>query len=197
VGARSSERGILAFSRKTGPSRHARFEPNHRSRTGAVTMPKDKLPVTQAIRTLKDRDVHFILHPYKYRDKGGTSIAARELAVDEHLTIKTLVMEDDRGQPLLVLMHGDKEVSTKNLARFLDVKTVIPCDPEVAHKHTGYVVGGISPFGTRKALKVYIEATILNLPRIYINAGKRGLLAEMSPQDLRRVLNPIPVNVAI
>jgi Cys-tRNA(Pro) deacylase len=160
-------------------------------------MPKEKLPVTQAIRVLRDQRVQFILHPYKYQGKGGTSVAARELNVDEHLTIKTLVMEDDRGEPLLVLMHGDKEVSTKYLARFLGVKTVTPCDPEVAHKHTGYVVGGISPFGTRKALKVYVEMTILSLPRIYINAGKRGLLAEMSPEDLRRVLNPVPVDAGI
>jgi Cys-tRNA(Pro) deacylase len=160
-------------------------------------MSKEKLPTTQAIRVLKDERVHFTLHPYKYQERGGTSVAAKELNVDEHLTIKTLVMEDDGGEPLLVLMHGDKEVSTKNLARFLGVKTVTPCDPEVAHKHTGYVVGGISPFGTRKALKVYVETTILSLPRIYINAGKRGLLAEISPEDLRRVLNPLPVNVAI
>jgi Cys-tRNA(Pro) deacylase len=106
-------------------------------------------------------------------------------------------MEDDRKNPLLILMHGDKEVSTKNLARVLGVKSVEPCDPETAHRHTGYVVGGISPFGTRKALKVYVEASILELPRIYINAGKRGLLAEMAPQELKRVLNPITVNVAI
>jgi Cys-tRNA(Pro) deacylase len=158
---------------------------------------KEKLHVTQAIRALKDRGAAFILHPYKYEDRGGTSVAARELNVEEHLTVKTLVMEDDGGEPLLVLMHGDREVSTKNLARFLGVKAVTPCDPEAARRHTGYVVGGISPFGTRKALKVYVEATILELPRIYINAGKRGLLAEMSPKDLEKILKPTPVNVAI
>ena len=124
-------------------------------------------------------------------------MASRELGVDEHQVVKTLVMEDDRKNPLLILMHGDKEVSTKNLARVLGVKSVEPCDPETAHRHTGYVVGGISPFGTRKALKVYVEASVLELPKIYINAGKRGLLAEMSPQELKRVLNPIPVKVAI
>jgi Cys-tRNA(Pro) deacylase len=162
-----------------------------------MTMPKDKLPITQAIRTLKEQGADFVLHPYKYQDRGGTSVAARELNVDEHLTIKTLVMEDDRGEPLLVLMHGDREVSTKNLARFLGVKAVTTCDPETARKHTGYMVGGISPFGTRKALKVYVEVTVLDLPRIYINAGKRGLLAEMSPKDLEKILKPTPVNVAI
>jgi Cys-tRNA(Pro) deacylase len=113
------------------------------------------------------------------------------------MVIKTLVMEDDRGNPLLILMHGDKKVSTKALARFLGVKTVMPCDPQVAHRHTGYVLGGISPFGTRKPLKVYVEASIMNLTKIYINAGKKGLLAEMSPRDLARILNIIPVNVAI
>jgi Cys-tRNA(Pro) deacylase len=162
-----------------------------------MMMPKDKLPSTQAIRTLKQQRVDFALHPYKYQDRGGTSVAARELNLDEHLTVKTLVMEDDGGEPLLVLMHGDREVSTKNLARFLGVKAVTPCDPETARRHTGYMVGGISPFGTRKALKVYIEETVLDLPRIYINAGKRGLLAEMSAKDLEKTLKPTPVNVAI
>ena len=119
------------------------------------------------------------------------------MGVDEHLSIKTLVMEDEKGQPFLVLMHGDKKVSTKALARFLGVKTVRPCDPHVARKHTGYVVGGTSPFGTRKHLKVYVEASILDLPKIYINAGKRGLLAEISPVDLARILNAEPVNIAI
>ena len=160
-------------------------------------MAKEKLPITQAVRMLKENGAEFILRTYKYEEKGGTSVASRELGVNEHQVIKTLVMEDDRKNPLLILMHGDNEVSTKNLARVLGVKSVEPCDPETAHRHTGYVVGGISPFGTRKALKVYVEASILELPKIYINAGKRGLLAEMSPQELKRVLNPITVNVAI
>jgi Cys-tRNA(Pro) deacylase len=160
-------------------------------------MAKDKLPITQAVRMLKQNRADFILRTYKYEEKGGTPVASRELGVDEHQVIKTLVMEDDRKNPLLVLMHGDHQVSTKNLARVLGVKSVEPCDPETAHRHTGYVVGGTSPFGTRKTLKVYVEASILDLPKIYINAGKRGLLAEMSPHDLNKVLNPIPVNVAI
>jgi len=119
------------------------------------------------------------------------------LNVDEHLVIKTLVMEDEKGDPLLMLMHGDKKISTKALARVLGVKIVSPCDPQKTHKHTGYVVGGISPFGTRKHLKVYVEESIMNLPKIYINAGKKGLLAEMSPGDLASILKPVPVNVAI
>jgi Cys-tRNA(Pro) deacylase len=160
-------------------------------------MPKEKWPMTQAIRTLNDQKVRFTLHSYAYVDRGGTTVAADALHADEHQVIKTLVMEDHDGEPLVVLMHGDREVSTKALARSLGVKTVSPCDPETANRHTGYVVGGISPFGTRKTLRVYVEKTILDLPRIYINAGKRGLLAEMSPQDLNRILNPIPVEVAI
>ena len=160
-------------------------------------MAKDKLPITQAVRMLKEKGTAFTLRSYKYEEKGGTPVASRELGVDEHQVVKTLVMEDDRKNPLLILMHGDNEVSTKNLARVLGAKSVEPCDPETAHRHTGYVVGGISPFGTRKALKVYVEASVLELPKIYINAGKRGLLAEMSPQELKRVLNPIPVKVAI
>ena len=139
--------------------------------------------MTQAVRFLKDKGTPFTPRLYNYQEKGGTEVAARELGVDEHLVVKTLVMEDEKGVPLLILMHGDKEVSTKALARTLDVKTVTTCTPEAANKHTGYIVGGISPFGTRKALRVYVEASILNLPRIFINAGKRGFLAEMSPAD--------------
>jgi Cys-tRNA(Pro) deacylase len=160
-------------------------------------MSKDKLPITQAVRMLKENGVNFTLRTYKYEEKGGTPVASRELRVAERQVIKTLVLEDEHKNPLLILMHGDKQVSTKNLARVLGVKSVEPCDPETAHRHTGYVVGGISPFGTRKPMKVYVQASILDLPKIYINAGKRGLLAEMSPQELKRVLNPIPVNVAI
>ena len=160
-------------------------------------MAKDKLPITQAVRMLKEKGADFTLRTYKYEEKGGTPVASRDLGVDEHQVVKTLVMEDDRKNPLLILMHGDNQVSTKNLARVLGVKSVEPCDPETAHRHTGYVVGGISPFGTRKPLKVYAEASILELPKIYINAGRRGLLAEMSPDVLKKVLNPTPVNVAI
>ncbi|MGE5840966.1 MAG: Cys-tRNA(Pro) deacylase [Deltaproteobacteria bacterium] len=160
-------------------------------------MAKDKLPITQAVRMLKEKGADFTLRTYRYEEKGGTPVASRELGVEEHQVIKTLVMEDDRKNPLLVLMHGDNQVSTKNLARVLGVKSVEPCDPETAHRHTGYVIGGISPFGTRRSLKVYVEASILELPMIYINAGKRGLLVEMSPQELKRILNPVPVKVAI
>ena len=160
-------------------------------------MAKDRIPATQAIRTLKQHKVEFTLHPYNYEEKGGTETAARQLNVEEHAVIKTLVMEDDKGNPLLVLMHGDKQVSTKALARILGVKRVTPCVPEVAHKHTGYFVGGISPFGTRKPLKICVEASIMDLPKIYINAGRKGLLAEIAPGDLARIVNPTEVNAAI
>jgi len=155
-----------------------------------------KIPTTKAIRFLREHGVDFIEHHYRYEEKGGTEAAARALGVDEHLTIKTLVMEDEKKSPFIVLMHGDKEVSTKELARFLGVKSVTPCSPEMAFRHTGYMVGGISPFGTRKKLPVYLEETILSLPRIFINAGKRGLLCEMSPHELIRLLHPIIVQVA-
>ena len=160
-------------------------------------MPKDRLPVTQAIRVLKNSGTGYTLYPYRYKEKGGTEVAARELNVEEHQVIKTLVMENERGDPLLVLMHGDRHVSTKALARALKVKIVTPCEEEVAHKHTGYFVGGISPFGTKKQLKVYVESTIMDLPFIYINAGRKGLLARISPEDLGKVVKPILVNVAI
>jgi len=157
---------------------------------------KDKFPVTAAIRFLRENQVDFIEHPYKYEEGGGTETAAKSLGVDEHLVIKTLVMEDDQRRPFIVLMHGDKQVSTKTLARVMGVKSVASCGPEVALKHTGYMVGGISPFGTKKRLPVYVEETILSLPRIFINAGRRGLLFEMSPTDLLRVLRPISVQVS-
>ena len=160
-------------------------------------MAKDRIPTTQAIRTLKQHKVEFTLHPYNYEEKGGTETAARQLNVEEHAVIKTLVMEDDKGNPLLVLMHGDKQVSTKALARTLSVKRVTPCAPEVAHRHTGYFVGGISPFGTRKPLRVCVEASIMDLPKIYINAGRKGLLAEIAPGDLAKILNLALVNAAI
>ena len=160
-------------------------------------MTKERLRKTQAIRALNKHKIEFSIHPYKYEEKGGTKVAAKELNADEHLVIKTLVMEDGKGNPFLILMHGDKKVSTKALARALGVKTVRPCDPKVAHKHTGYLVGGTSPFGTKKPLKICIEKSIVNLKKIYINAGKRGLLAEISPRDLVKLLKPTPVNVAL
>lgn len=160
-------------------------------------MSKEKFPTTQAIRSLKHHKIAFSIQPYTYEEKGGTAVAARELNLDEHRVVKTLVMEDENGHPFLILMHGDNKVSTKALARALGVKTVSPCDPKVAQKHTGYFVGGTSPFGTKKPLRIYIEKTIIDLKKIYINAGKRGLLAEISPNDLMKTLNPTAVTVAI
>jgi Cys-tRNA(Pro) deacylase len=157
---------------------------------------KEKFPVTTAVRFLRENGVEFVERPYQYEEGGGTRTSAQALGVDEHLVIKTLVMEDDQKKPLIILMHGDRQVSTKELARVIGVKTVVPCTPEVALKHTGYMVGGISPFGTKKSLPVYIEETILSLPRIFINAGRRGLLCEVSPADLVRVLKPVPVRAA-
>jgi len=145
---------------------------------------------------LRENQVDFIEHPYNYEEGGGTEVAAKELGVDEHLVIKTLVMEDDQKVPFIILMHGDKQVSTKELARGIGVKSVHPCDPQVAFRHTGYMVGGISPFGTKKKLPVYAEETLLSLPRIFINAGRKGLLCEMSPAELINVLKPVPVRVA-
>jgi Cys-tRNA(Pro) deacylase len=160
-------------------------------------MIETKPPATQAIRELRESGAPFTIHSYAYEEHGGTGVAARELGVVEHGVIKTLVFETDTREPLIVLMHGDREVSVKSLARILGVKAVHPCAPEVAHKHTGYLVGGISPFGTRKRLKVYMERTIADLPVIYINAGKRGLLAEISPAVLTRTLSAVPVDAAI
>ncbi|HEY5995827.1 MAG TPA: aminoacyl-tRNA deacylase [Candidatus Deferrimicrobiaceae bacterium] len=158
---------------------------------------KEKTPVTTAVRFLRAANVRFTHHLYAYEEKGGTAVSARELGVDEHCVVKTLVMEDESGKPLIVLMHGDRQVSTKALARLLDVKTVAPCTPETAHRHSGYLVGGTSPFGTRRPMPVYIEASILSLPAIYINGGQRGYLVAMDPKEAARILGAIPVNVAI
>lgn len=160
-------------------------------------MSKPKITATRAVRFLRDHRVPFTLHRYQYEIQGGTEAAARELEIDEHLVVKTLVFEDDAGNPFLILMHGDKNVSTKAMARLLGVKKVSPCDPKKAHAHTGYMIGGISPFGTRKSLKIYVEESILRLPSICINAGARGLLAELAPADIAPVLNFIPVNAGI
>jgi Cys-tRNA(Pro) deacylase len=160
-------------------------------------MSRDKIPVTPALLTLKKNQAVFSTRSYKYVEHGGTRVSAKELGVDEHEVIKTLVMEDEHKVPLIILMHGDREVSTKNLARYLGVKTVHPCNPKIAEKHTGYKVGGTSPFGTKKTMPIYMEETIADLPRILINAGSRGLLAEMSPSELIRMLHPIPVKVSV
>lgn len=160
-------------------------------------MAKDKIKATQALRALDQAKAHYSLHPYQYVERGGTAEAARQLGLDEHQVIKTLVMIDNQNRPLIVLMHGDREVSTKNLARQLGVKEVRPADPQLAQRVTGYQVGGISPFGTRQQPPVYVEHGILTLPMLYINAGKRGLLAGLSPAELVRILSPTPVEAAI
>jgi Cys-tRNA(Pro) deacylase len=160
-------------------------------------MAKEKFPITSAVRELKAEQVEFTSHFYDYKEHGGTAVSARELGVDEHAVVKTLVMEDDGKKPLIVLMHGDLQVSGKQLARIINAKNVLPCSPETAQKHTGYLVGGTSPFGTRAALPVYMEETILNLPRIYINGGKRGYLVGIDPNDAMRVLKPVLVKVGI
>ena len=159
-------------------------------------MAQDKHPTTMAVRVLRENGVEFTHHPYEYEERGGTAVSARELGVDEHAVIKTLIMEDDRKQPLVVLMHGDLEVSTKNLARQIGVKTIAPCSPAVADRHSGYQVGGTSPFGTRRSMPVYMERSIASLPRIYINGGKRGYLVGLAPADLVRVLRPTLVDAA-
>ena len=149
-----------------------------------------------SVHFLRQHKVPFTEHPYRYEERGGTAVSARELGVDEHLVIKTLVMEDEKKQPLIVLMHGDRDVSTKNLARQIGCKTVAPCDPEVAQKHTGYLVGGTSPFGTRKTMPVYLERSIAALDRIYVNGGRRGFLIALAPADLVRALSPTLVDAA-
>ena len=153
--------------------------------------------MTAAVRVLRAAGAAYTEHPYVYEEKGGTSVSARELGVDEHSVVKTLVMEDDRKRPLIVLMHGDRQVSTKELARAIGAKSVTPCSPEAANRHSGYVVGGISPFGTRHAMPVYMEGSILELPKIYINGGRRGFLVGMRPADVARILSPVAVHVAI
>ncbi|MFL5263979.1 MAG: Cys-tRNA(Pro) deacylase [Anaeromyxobacteraceae bacterium] len=156
-----------------------------------------KSPSTAATRLLREKGVAYTEHPYRYEEKGGTRVSARELGVDEHAVVKTLVMEDDEGAPLVVLMHGDREVSTKALARQLGKKAVQICKPDVANRHSGYLVGGTSPFGTRKAMPVCVERTILDLDRVYVNGGSRGFLVGMAPKDLVAVLSPTLVDVGI
>ena len=160
-------------------------------------MSKGDYPVTPAVRMLRDQQVGFEPHLYDYQEHGGTARSAAELGVDEHAVVKTLVMETDRREPLIILMHGDREVSTKELARAIGARAVVPCKPDVAQKHTGYMVGGTSPFGTRKPLPVYAERTIFELPKIYINGGKRGFLVSLDPQALKAVLPVHEVAVAI
>ena len=158
---------------------------------------KEHISETQATQLLRKHQVSFEEHPYPYEEHGGTSVSARELGVPEHAVIKTLVMQDEAARPMIVLMHGDCKVSTKNLARGIGCKSVEPCKPEVAQRHSGYMIGGTSPFGTKKAMPVYVEASILELPRIYINGGRRGFLVSLAPQVLLDLLNAKPVQCAL
>ncbi|WP_438394233.1 Cys-tRNA(Pro) deacylase [Caballeronia sp. DA-9] len=150
-------------------------------------------PATQFLRRHK---VEFGEHPYEYVEHGGTEESARQLGVDEHSVVKTLVMEDEHAKPLIVLMHGDKTVSTKNLARQIGAKRVEPCKPEVANRHSGFLIGGTSPFGTRKAMPVYVECSIFDLDQIYLNGGRRGYLVSIRPRVLTELLKATPVNCA-
>ena len=152
---------------------------------------------TPATQFLTQQGVSYGRHPYDYVEHGGTGESARQLGVDEHQVIKTLVMKDEQKKPLIILMHGDRKVSTKNLARQAARKTIEPCTPDEAHRHTGYLVGGTSPFGTRKALPVYLEASILALPLIYINGGRRGFLVSLSPGLLTGLLGAQAVSCAL
>jgi Cys-tRNA(Pro) deacylase len=154
-------------------------------------------PETPATKFLKVNKVPFSTHLYAYEEHGGTRVSARELNVDEHAVVKTLVFEDEGARPLIVLMHGDRKVSAKELARQAGCKKVEPCKPEVANRHTGFLVGGTSPFGTKKALPVFLERSILDLPLIYINGGRRGFLVGIHPHDIVRTLNPKAVEVAL
>jgi len=150
---------------------------------------------TPATQFLKKNKIPHVGHAYEYVDHGGTAESARQLKVEEHAVIKTLIMEDEQAKPHIVLMHGDREVSLKNLARQIGTKKMQPCRPEVASRHSGYQVGGTSPFGTRKQMPVWVEASILELPLIYINGGKRGYLVEIDPQVLVSALGAVAVNV--
>jgi len=159
---------------------------------------KDKhVSETPATQWLRAQRIAFTEHPYDYLEHGGTAESARQLGVDEHGVVKTLVMQDDKAQPLVVLMHGDRQVSTKNLARAIGVKSVEPCKPEVAQRHSGYLVGGTSPFGLRKAMPVFVEQSVLALPKIHINGGRRGFLVGIEPSVLTDHLGARPVNCAL
>jgi Cys-tRNA(Pro) deacylase len=158
---------------------------------------KEHISETPATQFLRKQGILFSEHPYEYEEHGGTAVSARKLGVKEHAVIKTLIMQDDASKPLVVLMHGDRKVSTKNLARQIGCKSVEPCKPEVANRHSGYLVGGTSPFGTKKTMPVYVEQSILALDRIYINGGRRGYLIGLDPKVLIGVLPAKTVNCAI
>lgn len=160
-------------------------------------MKSEHAPETPATKYLKANKVAFSSHLYAYEEHGGTKVSARELNVDEHAVVKTLIFEDENAKPLIVLMHGDRKVSTKELARQAGRKRIEPCKPEVANRHTGFLVGGTSPFGTKKTMPVYIEKSILGLSVIYINGGRRGYLVGIHPHDIVRTLQPTIVEVAL
>ncbi len=160
-------------------------------------MSAPRMPSSPAVLALRAAGVAFTPHFYEYEARGGTAVSARELGVDEHAVVKTLIMQDEAARPCVVLMHGDREVSTKSLARIIGVKRIEPCPPEVAERHTGYRVGGTSPFGTRKKMPVYLQQTVLDLPRIYINGGSRGFLVGIPPQAVVDLLDPELVSAAI
>lgn len=153
--------------------------------------------MTPATAFLAKQGVTYTEHEFDYVEHGGTSHSSASLGVPEHQVVKTLIMEDDKGDPLVVLMHGDRKVSTKELARAAGVKRIAPCKPETATRHSGYLIGGTSPFGTRKAMRIFLERSVLELPRIYINGGRRGYLLGMDPAELTRVLAPTLVDVAL
>lgn len=152
-------------------------------------MKQEEVPVTTAIRFLRAQKAQFEPFFYQYEERGGTATSARELGVAETVVVKTLVMQDDSKKPLIVLMHGDRQVSTKQLARILGVKSITACEPDVANRHSGYVVGGTSPFATKKPMPVYMQKTIMECPQVYINGGKRGFLVRMSPHEIAKLLN--------
>jgi Cys-tRNA(Pro) deacylase len=158
---------------------------------------KEHVSETPATQLLRQRGVAFSEHPYQYEEHGGTTVSARELGVPEHQVVKTLVMQDEAGKPLIVLMHGDRKVSTKNLARQTGRKSIAPCTPETASRHSGYLVGGTSPFGTKKAMPVFVERSILALDRIYINGGRRGYLVGIAPGVLTELLAAVAVDCAL
>ncbi len=160
-------------------------------------MKNENAPETPATRFLRSHGIAHSNHLYAYEEHGGTRVSARELNVDEHAVVKTLIMEDEHAKPLIVLMHGDRKVSTKELARQIGCKKVEPCKPEVANRHTGFLVGGTSPFGTKKQMPLYVEKSILDLPLIYVNGGRRGYLVGVHPHDIVRVLQPKVVEVAL
>jgi Cys-tRNA(Pro) deacylase len=196
VSCKREDCGCLSWA---GPIPVARAGSEHGGGAGRSTLPSlaaPRHPVTLAIRALRAAAVPFTPHVYDWEPHGGTAASAAALGVDEHLVIKTLIFEDEARRPLCILMHGDREVSSKNLARALGVKQVAPCAPATADRHSGYQIGGTSPFGLRRAMPIYLQRTIAELPLIYINGGARGFLVALAPTDLIRVLRPTLVDVA-